>query len=68
MMESILHEELLQQWEAESLTTEMAVGHLLQHLCQLQTAVETGNISLYQLQAKVDSLIAQLGLEAQIEA
>ena len=68
MMKQIQPEELRQQWEAETLTVEQAIGSLLQHLCQIQTALEAENISLYQLQAKVDTLIAQLDLGSQTES
>ena len=67
MLQPIQPEELRQQWAAEALTVEQAIGSLLHYLCQLQIAVEAENISLYQLHAKVDSLLAQLGLESQVE-
>ena len=67
MTDPIVPEELLQQWETDNLTVEATIGHLLQHLCQVQIAIEAGNISLYKLHAKVDSLISQFGVESQFE-
>lgn len=33
---------LLKQWKQETLTVEMAIGHLLQHVVQMQADIETG--------------------------
>ena len=55
-------QELLRKWEREEISLEMAIGHILQHLAQIQTAIDAINLTLYNLRATVDSLIAQTGL------
>jgi len=66
-MDSPSPDELLIQWERETLTVEMAIGHLLHYLSKMQTALEAGNITLYQLRADVDSLLVSSGLAAQLD-
>lgn len=55
-------DQLLKLWEREELTVEQAIGHLLQQICRLQTALEAGNISHYQLRAEVNSLKTHLSI------
>ncbi|MCP4367427.1 MAG: hypothetical protein GY797_04825 [Deltaproteobacteria bacterium] len=55
-------QELLNKWKREEITTEMAIGHILQHLAKIQTAIDAINITLYNLRATVDSLIAHTGM------
>ena len=59
-MGTMHQDELLKLWRREEISIEMAIGHLLQNLAKIQTVIEAGNISLYQLRADVDSLIAQI--------
>ncbi len=54
--------DLLKGWRLKELTTEMAIGHLIQNLLTLETALTNINITLYNLRADVDSLIAHTGL------
>jgi hypothetical protein len=51
-------QELLKQWRGEKMTAEMAMGHVLQNLVKIQRAMDAINITLYNLRADVDSLIA----------
>ena len=50
--------EILKKWKREEITVEMATGHSLQNLVRIQTAIDALNITLYNLRADVDSLIA----------
>lgn len=54
--------ELLKKWRLKTMTVEMAVGHILQHLVKIVTALSALNITLYNLRADVDSLIAHTGM------
>jgi hypothetical protein len=56
-------QELLKQWELETLSVPMATGHSLQNLVKMQQAIDAINITLYNLRADVDSLIAHTGLK-----
>ncbi len=55
-------QELIKKWEREEITVEMAIGHILQHLAKIQTVIDAINITLYNLRADVDSLIAHTGM------
>ena len=55
-------QELIKKWEREEMTVEMAIGHILQHLAKIQTVIDAINITLYNLRADVDSLIAHTGM------
>jgi len=55
--------ELLKKWEREELTVEMAIGHILQHLVKLLAALEAIKVTLRNLRADVDSLIAHTGMK-----
>jgi len=57
-MGTITPTELLKQWELEKITVEMAIGHILQNLVKMQKTYNARNITLYNLRADVDSLIA----------
>ncbi|NIT62020.1 MAG: hypothetical protein GWN00_39250 [Aliifodinibius sp.] len=57
-MDTMTPQELLRQWRLEKMTPEMAMGHLLQNLVKIQRAMDATNITLYNLRADVDSLIA----------
>jgi hypothetical protein len=41
----------------------MATGHSLQNLVKIQQAIDTINLTLYNLRADVDSLIAHTGMK-----
>lgn len=55
-------QDLLKKWEREEITVDMAIGHILQHLAKIQTVIDAINITLYNLRATVDSLIAHTGM------
>ncbi len=55
-------QELIKKWEREEITVKMAIGHILQHLAKIQTTIDAVNITLYNLRADVDSLIAHTGM------
>ena len=55
-------QELTKKWEREEITVEMAIGHILQHLVKILTTLKAINITLYNLRADVDSLIAHTGI------
>lgn len=56
-------QELLRQWPLEKMPVEMTTGHILQNLVLIQTAIDAINITLYNLRADVDSLIAHTGMQ-----
>jgi hypothetical protein len=66
-MGTITPNELLRLWELEKITIEMAVGHVLQNMVKMQTAQDTCNITLYNLRADVDSLIAHTGIKPNLK-
>ena len=65
-MGTVTPAELLRLWTLEQVTVEMVVGHLIQNLVKQQTALETTNLTLYNLRADVDSLIAQSGMKPSV--
>ncbi len=60
-MGTITPDELLKLWKLEKVTVEMAIGHTLQNLVKLHTAIETLDTTLYGLRGDVDGLIAHTG-------
>lgn len=62
-MSTITPGELLSMWAKEQLTLEMATGHSLQNLVKIQKTIDAINISLYNIRADVDSLIAHTGMK-----
>jgi hypothetical protein len=56
-------QELLKQWELEKISIEMVTGHSLQNLVKVQQAIDAINITLYNIRADVDSLIAHTGMK-----
>ncbi len=56
-------QKLLNKWQLEEMTVEMTTGHTLQNLIKIQTAIDAINITLYNLRADVDSLIAHTGMK-----
>ena len=57
-------QDLLKEWTLEKLTVEMATGHTLQNLVKIQEAIDTIQITLRNLRADVDSLIAHTGIKS----
>ncbi len=62
-MGTITPDELLKLWKLEKVTVEMAIGHTLQNLVKLHTAIETLDTTLYGLRGDVDGLIAHTGIK-----
>jgi len=62
-MGTIRPQELLKQWELEKIPVQMATGHILQNLVKIQQAIDAINLTLYNLRADVDSLIAHTGIK-----
>lgn len=61
-LSTVTPDKLLSMWAKEQLTLEMAAGHILQNLVKIQTTIDALNITLYNLHADVDSLIAHTGM------
>ncbi len=55
-MGTMTPQELLRLWTLDKITLEMAMGHVLQNLIQLQATSETHGRSLVKLQAGLDKL------------
>lgn len=55
--------DLLREWTLEKLTIEMVTGHTLQNLVKVQQAIDAIQITLRNLRADVDSLIAHTGMK-----
>jgi hypothetical protein len=51
--------ELLILWTRDDIPVEMAVGHLVQNLVKLQTAVEVNRLEIYQLQTTLENLVGK---------
>ncbi len=56
-------EGLLRQWEREGITADMAIGHLIQNMVKQQTAIDTINLTLFNLRGTVGSLVAHTGMD-----
>ena len=54
--------DLLRKWRLEVISTEMATGHIVQNLVNIQTAIDALNITAYNLRADLDSLITHTGM------
>ncbi len=54
--------ELLKLWDREEMTSEMAIGHMLQNMAKQQTTFEAFQRTLLNLRADMDRLIAHTGL------
>jgi hypothetical protein len=63
LMGTMHPQELLKQWELETIPHEMATGHTLQNLAKMQQTIDAINLSLYNIRADVDSLIAHTGMK-----
>jgi hypothetical protein len=55
-------EQLLQLWKLDQIDSEMAIGHLLQHIVAQQTAMKKMNGSLQRFQLDLDNLRMQIKL------
>jgi hypothetical protein len=62
-MATVTPNELLRLWTREKITIDMAIGHILQNLVDMQRAYDARNLTLYHLRADVDSLIAHTGMK-----
>ena len=60
-------QELMKHWQIEKMSVEMATGHILQNLIKNQTAIDTINVSLYNLRADVDSLIVHTEMKPNLK-
>jgi len=61
-MSTVPPTELLKLWDREEMTSEMAIGHMLQNMAKEQTTLEAFQRTLYNLRADIDRLIAHTGL------
>ncbi len=57
-MEPIAPNQLLHLWSRGAISTEEAIRQIIQNLIRLQRVLDTLNITVYNLRADVDSLIA----------
>lgn len=55
-MSTISPKELLKLWRLEKLTSEMAIGHIIQNLVNIQKAIDLTNTDIFTLRADVDDL------------
>lgn len=63
-MATLTPQELLTLWiREEELTPEMAIGHILQNLVEMQHTLEAMTVTLYNLRSDLDSLIAFTGMK-----
>jgi len=61
-MSTVPPAELLKSWTLENMTSEMTIGHMLQNLVKLHRDFEADHLTLYNLRADIDRLIAHTGL------
>jgi hypothetical protein len=62
-MGTMLPKELLKLWELAKISVEMAIGHILQNVVKIQTAIDTINLTLRHLRTDVDYLAAHNGVQ-----
>ena len=62
-MGTLSPQDLLKEWTLEKLTVEMATGHTVQNLVKIQQVIDAIQITLRNLRADVDSLIAHTGMK-----
>ena len=55
-MGTISPKELLKLWHLEKLTVEMAIGHIVQNLVNIQKSVDSTNTENFTLRADVNDL------------
>jgi hypothetical protein len=56
-------EKLLSLWAREKITAEMAIGHILQNLVQIQAMTASNSRALHQLRREVDGLLVHSGIK-----
>jgi hypothetical protein len=62
-MGTMLPKELLKLWELAKISVEMAIGHILQNIVKIQTAIDMINLTLRHLRADVDYLATHSGVQ-----
>jgi hypothetical protein len=62
-MGTVSPEELLDLWKLEKMPLEMAMGHVLQNLVNLNALINTTDTAFYKLRADVDDLVVHTGVE-----
>ncbi len=60
-MGTVTPEELLSLWKLEKAPLEMAMGHALQNLVQMNQGIASLRASFYQIRGDVDGLIDHTG-------
>ncbi|MEI2607576.1 MAG: hypothetical protein V9G20_02970 [Candidatus Promineifilaceae bacterium] len=50
-------QELLQQWQLEKITTEMAIGHLIQNLANIQSVLDVQGNAIYDLKRDLKLIV-----------
>lgn len=61
-MEPLSPTKLLNLWSNEAISIEQLAVHILKFLVRMQRAHEAQNLTVYNLRADVDSLIAHTGM------
>ena len=59
-METIHPKELLNLWQHEGITPEMAIGHIPQNLINLQLSLDATNTAYFTLRADLEEIRRQL--------
>jgi hypothetical protein len=55
-MGTISPQELTQMWQRETISPEMAIGHILQNLVNLQKALDATNTTYFTLRADLEEV------------
>ncbi len=66
-MAALPAEELWKLWQQEQITSEMAIGQLIQNQVDQQSALDTQRQTIANLQTQIDRLLAQPGLPAPVK-
>jgi len=66
-MAALPAEELWKLWKQEQITSEMAIGQLIQNQVDQQSALDTQRQTIANLQTQIDRLLAQPGLPAPVK-
>ena len=64
-MAALPPQELWKLWKQEQITSEMAIGQLIQNQAEQQTALDVQRQTLVNLQAQMNKLLAPQGLPVQ---
>jgi len=67
-MAALPPQELWKLWKQEQITSEMAIGQLIQNQAEQQTAVDVQRQTLVNLQAQMNSLLTPQGLPVQAKS